>query len=246
MKGWGRSLANDLEKSVRDRLTEYASAGVSALPLVGGVLGQALNDVIPNQRIERIVKYIRLLESRLEAIEEKRVRTLLNDPVKQDLVVAGGSQAARALSDKRLKYIARIVANGIDNEEVENIRKSRLLRLLSELDDDEVAILNAYGSTYAKGGTGSWDKVRRPDPPTMGGPSKAVDDTKLYEAGTEQLFRLGLIEQKFSFVKKGELPEFDTRAGRFKGRFEISYLGRMLLREIGLPTEFDKGRRDET
>lgn len=239
-------MGKELEKSVRDRLAGYASAGVNAVPFVGGILGQAINDIIPNQRIDRIVKYVRLLDKRLEAIEEKRVRSLLDDPVKQDLVVTGGNQAARALSEERLEYIAQAVANGINSADAGEIRKSRLLRLLGELDDDEVAILNAYGQSYGSGrNADAWAKINRPGFASLDSSADEIDQSKLYEAGTERLFRLGLIEQKFHFVKKGDLPEFDTRTGRFKGQFEISYLGRMLLRQIGLPTEFDKRRRGE-
>ncbi|MAC89379.1 hypothetical protein [Maricaulis sp.] len=222
-------------------MAEYASAGGSALPLFGGGAGQALNDVIPNQRVDRIVRYVRQLDRRLEELESQRVESLLDDPAKQDLVVMGGQQATRALSDHRIELIVQAVVNGISDDDVSTIRKNRLLRLLGQIDDDEVAILNAYGSAYG-GGKGEWDKVQRPPPGYIGAPVKELDDNKLYEAGSERLLQMGLLEQKFTSLRKGELPEFDKTAGRFKGRMDISYLGRMLLREIGLPTEFDKQR----
>lgn len=233
-------MTRKLEKSLRDRVATYASAGASAVPFVGGILGQAINDVIPNQRIDRIVEFVRLLEERLGTVEEQRTREVLDDSAKQDLIVMGGIQAARALSNDRLKYIAEAVANGIDSETASTVRKNRLLQMLGDLDDDEVAILHAYGESYGTGSTAGWDKIDRPKPAHLGSSTEQLDESRLYEAGRNRLLRLGLLERKYSSLKNGQLPEFDPRTGAFKGRIEISYLGRMLLREIGLPTQIDR------
>jgi hypothetical protein len=61
----------------------------------------------------------------------------------------------------------------------------------------------------------------------------------LYKAGEDHLLRLGLLQRNYGNVKKGEYPEFDQNTGSFKGRAEISYLGRMLLREMGVKVPFD-------
>jgi hypothetical protein len=233
-------VSKDLDKKVLDHLAAYASAGVSMVPFAGSLLGQVLTDVIPNQRIDRIIEFVRVLDNRLASIEDARKQELLEDPAKQDLIVMGGNQAARALSNERLEYIAEAVANGIDSEATKTARKNRLLGLLGELDDDQLAILHAYGVSYGTGNADGWAKVDRPSPAHLGSPVAKVDESRLYEAGKDHLLRLGLLERKFSSVKKGQIPEFDTQAGTFKGRISLSYLGRMLLREIGLPTELDK------
>jgi hypothetical protein len=51
--------------------------------------------------------------------------------------------------------------------------------------------------------------------------------------------KINLLRKTFPFVKRGELPEFDKQSGDFKHSIEISYFGRMLLREIGLATPLD-------
>ena len=145
----------------------------------------------------------------------------------------------QAVSESRINQIVEAVANGLDSDDSETVRRKRLLRTFGELDDDEIALLNAYGRSYGGADRTAFDHVNRPPPAHLGSNQIEIDHEKLYEAGKEHLLRLGLLKKSFPFVKRGELPEFDRTIGDFKHSTEISYLGRMLLREIGLPTPFD-------
>ncbi len=55
-----------------------------------------------------------------------------------------------------------------------------------------------------------------------------------YKLGEQNLLKLGLLQRKYDNVKRGEYPPFDAQAGGFKSRIDISYLGRMLLKEAGI------------
>lgn len=145
----------------------------------------------------------------------------------------------RATTAERIRQIAQVVASGLKSDEAETIRRKRLLTLLSEIDDDESAILAAYGSSYGTGDYSQWEKIQIPDPPHLGSEKTEIDQSKLYKAGEDHLLRLGLLQRNYGNVKKGEYPEFDQNTGSFKGRAEISYLGRMLLREMGVKVPFD-------
>lgn len=238
-------MSDDLDPSLKDRMVAATKVAVGAVPFVGGAIGELVSETIPGQRLDRVVAYLRELERRLSEIEQDDQKKLFSDPEKIEFVEEGGYQAARALSDDRITRIATAVANGLTSDDVESERKKRLLGLLGQLDDDELAILNAHGQSYGARGDDAWEKIRRPLPAHLGAGKSEVDEAKLYELGKENLFRLGLLEQKFSFLKPGEMPEFDKQTGRFKGRLEISYLGRMLLREIGLPSPIDAREGDK-
>ncbi|MCY4613177.1 MAG: hypothetical protein OXB94_06115 [Nitrospira sp.] len=133
------------------------------------------------------------------------------------------------------------------DEEGLNIAFGRFVRLmhcrcgisLEKLaDDDELLLLNAYGQSYGAPRSNAWDAIGRPPSAHFGSSTEDIDNAKLYEFGEQNLLRLGLLQPKFDNMKKGEYPPFGARSGGFKSRTEISYLGRMLLREVGIDLPF--------
>ena len=234
-------MSDDLDSNIRDRIIAATKGAAGLIPYLGGPLGELINQTIPLQRQDRIVAYVRALEKRLQTLESGFVRHALSQPEKIDFVEKGGYQAARATTMERIELITQAVFNGIAAPDAEAIRRKRLLDLLGELDEDEVAILKAHERSYEHEDDSEWDKINRPPVDYMGAGRETHELNELYELGQERLLRLGLLEQRFPVVKRGELPEFDKEAGRFRGDPQISYLGRMLMREIGLSSaESDK------
>jgi len=76
--------------------------------------------------------------------------------------------------------------------------------------------------------------VNRPDSAHLGSSMEEIDKEKLYDVGKQHLLSLGLLQHNYGHVKSGEYPPFDRQSGGFKSRIEISYLGRMLLKEAGI------------
>lgn len=234
-------MTGDLDNTTRDHLVALTRGAVSAVPFVGGLLGELITSTIPEQRQDRIVAYLRELGSRLEQMEQAAMQAALRNPEKIDLIESGGHMSVRAMTPNRIAQIAEVVANGLASDEAEIVRRKRLLSLLGEIDDDEVAILSAYGQTYGVGMNGSaaaWEGVNRPQPPHMAAGRELIEQNKLYDLGRDRLLRLNLLERRYNF-KKGQMPEFDDKTGMPKGNVQISYLGRMLLRAMGVQLPFE-------
>lgn len=230
---------SSLDQDARDQLAAITRGATSLVPLVGGILGEIITSVIPNQRADRIADYLKQLGVRLERLESGIQRQIVADKERIDLIEEGGYQAARSTSSERISQIAEAVFKGLTSEEADIVRRKRLVLLLGQIDDDEVGILNAYGQSYGDSAHEAWERVKRPDPAHMGSSVDEIDREKLFDAGRANLLRLGLLKKTYPFVRRGELPEFDAHGGGFKFSVEISYLGRMLLREIGLPAAID-------
>jgi hypothetical protein len=182
-------MGDDLDQNTRDKLIALARGAAGAIPYAGGFVGELLG-LVPGQRTDRIAAYVRLLSGRLDGLEKHEKDEILSRPDKLDFVEEGAWQAARALSDQRIGYIAEAVYQGLSSEEADVIRRKRLLKLLGEIDDDEVQLLNAYGQSYGGSGDDAWDKVNRPDPAHMESSIEEVDREKLFEAGSGRLCRL--------------------------------------------------------
>lgn len=229
-----------LDDNLRDRLVAIGKGAAGAVPVAGGLIAEIVGSLIPGQRADRIASYLRSLAARVSDFEVALQQSIAANAEKIDLIEEGGFQSARATSKQRVEQISEAVARGLREEESDVIRRKRLLVLFGQLDEDEVALLNAYGRSYAGADRNAFAAIQRPDYVHMQSPQSDIEKDRLYRAGTEHLLRLDLLQRNYGSVKKGQLPEFDSRAGTFKHTVEISFLGRLLLSEIGLPTPFDE------
>ena len=227
-------MSDSLDQDFRDRVALVTRIAASLVPVVGGPLAELVTEVIPRLRQERIVEYLRELDARLATLEREKVDGILEDSEKVDLIESGGHLAARATTSDRIKKIAEIVFRGLRADEASALRRKRLIGLFGEIDDDEFLILNAFGQSYCAPASEAWKMIDRPPPAIIGSPPEQWDDAKLYDLGTQNLLRLGLLERIYDTVERGEYPPFDPEAGGFKSRVQISHLGRMLLKEAGI------------
>ena len=240
MSGSETDAYDPLSDDYRDQLVAIGKGAVSMVPLVGGPLAEILGVAIPNQRADRIAAYVRELSARIDRMSEGVQSELASNAARIELIVEGGYQSARAVSKDRVHQIVEAVVRGLSEDEAEIVRRKRLLIIFGELDEDEVALLNAYGRSYGGGDRNAFEGIGRPDPVHMQSPPEARERDRLYQAGKEHLLRLDLLKRNFGTVAKGTLPEFDARSGQFKHTVEISYLGRLLLKEVGMTTPFDE------
>ena len=119
----------------------------------------------------------------LKSLEQDEREAIYKDPEKIDLIEEGAFQAARSTTVERIKAVAELVANGLEHAERNLIRRKRLLRLLGEIDDDQLVLFNAYGQSYGGDGKEAWDKVDRPDPPHMQSSREELDRDELFQLG---------------------------------------------------------------
>lgn len=232
-------MSDGLDNQTRDHLVALTRGAANAVPFVGGLLGELVTTVIPEQRQDRIVRYLRELGARMEKLESGVAKAAVQNPEKIDLIESGGYLSVRATSQERIEQIAEVVANGLTADDADVVRRKRLLALLGEIDDDEVAILAAYGHSYAGMNPQAWESIDRPSPPHLQAGREVIEANKLFDLGVDRLLRLNLLERRLN-LKKGQMPEFDNKTGMPKGTVQISYLGRMLLRSMGIELPFEE------
>lgn len=231
-----------------DRLAALVRSIASAVPVAGGLIAEAVTCYIPNQRIDRVERYLKLLTAKLDELlcaaasdDAPTADQLLRDPNNLDLIEQGVTQAMRALSEERLNYLANCVANGLQADARRKIHHRRLLDIVGELDDEELLILRAYKSHNPE----EFDRLR-PEQAHFTSSPEAVEAEAMYKAALGKLERVGLLEFKAQLVEivqgselgrgrpqKLEVPAMDSQ-GRPKGRFRITLPGRMVLRATGL------------
>ena len=83
-------MSDQLDNDWRDRAALVTKVAASLVPVVGGPLAELVTEAIPRLRQDRIVKYLRELDTRLATLERERVDSFLADAEKIDLIVNGG------------------------------------------------------------------------------------------------------------------------------------------------------------
>lgn len=233
--------STDLETKAVDYVVSAAKAVFGNVPFVGSLLTELAGTLIPNQRIDRLTKFAEILGVKLEELEQDFVRAQLHNENFTDLVEEGLRQAARSLTDDRRDYIASIIKNSLSSEDIEYLESKHLLRILGEINDAEVIWLRSYLNPVMGGDQEFREKhkdILKPVSATLGA-SQAVHDKNTFQQDyKEHLTRLGLLSPKYQTDSKSKLPEFDSSSGRMKIRnYELSSLGRLLLRHLGFNRE---------
>lgn len=100
------TIRPDLGDKTPDRIASVLRSVVGAVPVVGSVLAEIVTEIVPNQRIERIEKFLLFLREELDRRAIPDLRDRITSAESIDLIEEGGLQATRAVSDERKHYLA--------------------------------------------------------------------------------------------------------------------------------------------
>jgi hypothetical protein len=210
-------------------------------PTLGPYLAELVGMVIPNQKIDRLIKYVAELDKKLVHLEKEPLRAQNKDETFTDLMEDGLRQAAQSLSDERREYIASLVANGIASTEIEYHESKHLLRLLGELSDIELIWLRFYFNSEFGSDENFREKQKNIISPVsreMGLEQIVYDKGAIQDSYKEHLSQFGLLSKKLKTDQKSGLPIIDKWSGGFEvSGYQITPLGRLLLRRVGLVAE---------
>ncbi|MFW1969590.1 hypothetical protein ACG95P_21380, partial [Acinetobacter guillouiae] len=135
---------NNLNASFLDHRVATYKAIAGLIPGVGSILSEVVGAIIPDQRMDRLVKYIKILDTKVQKINSDLLEIAKQNELAIDLIEEGFVQASRSLSNERREYIANVVANGISDEEKNYADSKYILKLLGELNDQEVIWLRFF------------------------------------------------------------------------------------------------------
>jgi hypothetical protein len=113
--------AKDEEIEIKTNRSDIAAAlirgVVGAAPFVGPIIAETLSATIPNQKTDRIITFVKVLEDKINYLEEDLLNEKFRSEEFADLLEDGLQLASRALSHERKEYIANLLKNGLVNEE---------------------------------------------------------------------------------------------------------------------------------
>lgn len=225
-----------LDCQVNDYLAIFSRMVSSSAPGVGPILAEAAGAIIPNQRIDRLIQYARILENRLSSIEVDVLKMQLSNEFFTDLLEESIVQATHALTEERRQYLASVIANSISLSDVEYLESKRILRLLGEINDFEVIWLRFYMNPVLQGDKEFRNKhkeILEPRTSFIGADEKTHEKATMQTSYKEHLAQLGLLEHRYKIDSRTKMLEVDS-FGKFRVEgYDITSLGRLLLQKIG-------------
>ena len=117
------------EKNKNDLLVLTAKSIVGVVPFAGPLLSELIGTLIPNQRIDRLSKYVNELDKKLLRFKVSYLKREIQNEECSDLFEEGFKQAARALTDDRKRYIASIIQNSLDEEHISYAESKHLMQI---------------------------------------------------------------------------------------------------------------------
>ncbi len=208
-----------LATSGRDVVAALARGSVGAIPVVGSMVAEVVDLVIPGQKLDRVVAFVESLGVRIGDLErqtllEQRIRT----PEGSDLLEEGIVHASRAVSGERRERIASLLANGLTAEQLLYDRTKKLLAILESLNDSELILLKYYSQPVTIGSP--WHRQMQEQHPALLRPvsrEMGVPDAERQRGAFRDSYERTLLSQG--------LVERDQNVLR------LSTLGKLLLQE---------------
>jgi len=227
-------MENISKNKTTDYLAILGKSAVGWIPFAGPLLSQIIGEIIPNQKLDRLIRFAEILDQKLSSIDKEAVKQEIQQEECADFFEEGLRQASRALSKERKDYIATLIVNGLSAKDINYNESKHLLRILSEINDIEIIWLRFYlvptigvDEEFRK----KHEDILKPVVATLTVTQEIRDKEALQISYKEHLVRLNLLE--YTYEDSFYMDQSPKDMLKAKG-YEITQLGRLLLRQIGI------------
>lgn len=184
-----------------------------------------------------MVKYTKILDEKIQSISHNLLEVAKSNEEIIDLIEEGFIQSARAITNERREYIANVICNGIADS-LKNVEDSKyILKLLSELNDQEIIWLRFYlypGIDIDNEFRLKHQNILQPISREIGINETSIQKAAIQDSYKNHLERLNLIYLNFQIDKVSKQPKLDTKGKPKVAYISLTPLGKLVLKQIGL------------
>ncbi len=224
--------------NLSDKVSYFIKSVSGALPFFGSLIAETLVTTIPNQKQDRIISFLKVLDKRLNELPNELVEKLHKNPEFVALLEESVEQSSRITTKERIEYLASIVVNGITDEEIELKESEYILSLFKQLNDIQIIWLKYYSLRFPAFQHGYFKKhenILRKRQVYLGSNTEEIKKAALQKSNSEHLVRLGLIKEELEIDRKTNQLVIDSSKKKPKVKdTEITTLGKTVLIHIDL------------
>lgn len=136
-----------LNNNKNDYISSILSGALGAIPLVGSFLSETINYVIPNQRMDRVVDFIKEIAIELEnqKVDIEVLKTKFMNNYQYGAYVTNCFRYLTIeIYEEKINYYKNLCVSGIVGDDKNLIHCERILKILSDLDFYEIQYLRYY------------------------------------------------------------------------------------------------------
>jgi len=236
IKPTSRQATDEAGSLVAELIAIGARSAAELLMPGGGALFDVFGTLYTRDRDRKVRDGLEYIKARLAALEisSEKLTKILESPTHRALLFDGLNSAGRVVSDDRLEHIARIVADGLTDDELHAFRAKRMLAILDQVDDEQLIILGAayiHGERPPFGSKPGFDNI------LMQPTTDIVDDGEArakrlldYKLARVRLGQIGLVEYGADRVGDTFRQHHDHPYGQ---RIKLTILGEVLMERLG-------------
>jgi len=231
----------DIKQNGVDYFVSCTKSTLGIVPYVGTFLGEVIGNVIPNQRMDRVCKYLEILAEKIEEkLNQDQYKEITND--KSLIMLFEKSIRFSSETDSLDKYVyySEFIINSVKNKTVEQIQKERLLTILSELNEIEIILLISYGLSLTINQVKANEFIEKnkqiiaPEPRYLSEPFEKCYAEKFNEQYNQNLEKLGIISYDLVYDRETKIPIVDEVAKKLERRgYVLTIIGKLLFDFIG-------------
>lgn len=226
----------DLQTNKTDVITSVASAAISFVPVIGGALSEIIHITIPKQREDRIVKFLKEVDDRLNElnITVNKLNSIFENNQYGVFTYDCLKSVANERYEDKLKYYKRLYINGLTSEEDEMLNNYNVMMIISDMNFKEILFLKDFYYSFI----GFHQKEKQEILKQLGiltlmpiYTNKMTQEESDKETYKQMI--INSLEKKGLLNKKITQEKLFDRHEPYKETYEISQLGILILRKIG-------------
>ncbi len=233
----------DIKQKGKDTFLGFAKAGINLIPLAGTFIAETVSNIIPNQRLDRVCKYLEIISKKISELSEseKVFRQLMDDKNILFLFEKSIKYSSETINENKYDYYAEFIISSVNDKTTEQMQKERMLDILSELNEIEIILLIYYSlsmMTLAEKEKNEFIQKNKailfPRPQTMTEPVEKGYAYKFQQQYIENLEKFHLISRELEVDNRSQIPKIDPFSRRFETSSpRITTIGDLLINFIG-------------
>jgi len=219
-----RLSPEDLDTNWVDRTKGILTSISGCIPIIGPVIQELFSSIIPNQRLNRIVEFLKQLDQDFQEIgkTQREIEQILSNPENSSLLYKACMGCADALSNEKIESFKNIFIYGLrKNIDFPKARAEAFLNLLTRLTDMELQLLKYFQLTHSE----TWgDQEAQRYLSTLGLKAVYKSENPNYEDDEDSLVRIKELSLN-NLIYYGLIIENEIREGRLKIDFPLDVDG---------------------
>lgn len=222
----------NLESNRTDTFVSILSSTVSYIPLVGSFASELVQSLIPNQRQDRIVEFVKNIDYELQnmKINFQELKEKFSNQKYGSFTYNCIRMVTNEVYEEKIKYYKNLLIQTLTDDEKTLVHNERILRILEQLDYYKILYLKFYSDCNI-GGTKTMNEVIERLgfqflQPTymMSMDNKAFDEETMKQITLNNLCNSGLLNREIKWINNGKHQHIS---------YKITHLGKLILKKIG-------------